>query len=91
MGKEMFMMWRIGKQELTPNVNMNAMHAYNNMHVGYKVQVEWHIVQGLKRKWKRFMKRFDNTKPRYSHLIKYGTLLINFLPKRNMDPIQGFW
>jgi hypothetical protein len=31
------------------------------------------------------VKRFDSTKPRYSHLIKSGTLLINFLPKRRMD------
>jgi hypothetical protein len=31
------------------------------------------------------MKRFDSTKPRYSHLFKYGTLLTNFLHKRKMD------
>jgi hypothetical protein len=91
MGEEMFIIQRIEKQELAPNANMDAMHAYNNMHVGYKVQVEWDIVQGLKRKWRRLMKRFNNTKPRYSPLIKHGTLLINFLPKGRMDLIQGFW
>ncbi len=31
------------------------------------------------------MKRFDNTKPRYSHLFKFGALLTNFLHKRKMD------
>jgi hypothetical protein len=46
--------------------------------------VEWGI-GGLKRKWRRFMKRFDNTKPRYSHLFKSGALFINFLYKRRMD------
>jgi len=54
------------------------------MHAGYRVQVEWGI-GGLKRKWKRLMKRFDNTKPRYSHLFKFGTLFTNFLHRRNMD------
>jgi hypothetical protein len=54
------------------------------MHVGYKVQMEWGI-GGLKRKWRRFMKRFDSTKPKYSYLFKSGTLLTNSLHRRNMD------
>jgi hypothetical protein len=85
MGEEMFIMRRIEKWELVPNVNLDVMHAYNKMHDGYKVQVEWGIVQRLKKKWKRFMKRFDSTKPRYSHLIISKTLLINFPLKRRMD------
>ncbi len=80
----MFIMWRIGRQEIILNANMDAVHAYNKMHVGYMVQVEWGI-GGLKRKWKRLMKRFDSTKPRYSRLFKYGTLLINFMHRRRMD------
>jgi hypothetical protein len=60
---------------------MDIMHAYNKMHVGYKVHVEWGIGR-LKRKWRRFMKRFDNTKPRYSHLFKS---FINFLHRRKME------
>jgi hypothetical protein len=31
------------------------------------------------------MKRFENTKPRYSHLFKSRVILINFLPERRMD------
>jgi hypothetical protein len=31
------------------------------------------------------MKRFDNTKTRYSHLFKSRVLFINFLPRRRMD------
>jgi len=46
--------------------------------------VEWGI-GGLKRKWRRFMKRFDNRKPRYSHLFKFGALFTNFLHKTRMD------
>jgi hypothetical protein len=46
--------------------------------------VEWGI-GGLKRKWRRFMKRFDSTKSVYSHLFKFGALLINILHKRRMD------
>jgi len=54
------------------------------MHASYKVQVEWGIGR-LERKWRRLMKRFDNTKPRYSHFFKSRTLLTNFLHRRVMD------
>jgi hypothetical protein len=63
---------------------MDAMHAYNKMHASYRVQVEWGI-GGLKRKWRRLMKKIDNKKPRCSHLFKYGTLFTNFLHRRRMD------
>jgi 3-methyladenine DNA glycosylase/8-oxoguanine DNA glycosylase len=49
--KEMFIMRRLGRWEVGPNVDENVIKAYNKMHVGYKVQVEWEI-GGLKRKWK---------------------------------------
>jgi hypothetical protein len=35
MGEEMFILWRIGKQDIAPNANMDVVHAYNKMHVGY--------------------------------------------------------
>jgi len=31
------------------------------------------------------MKRFDNTKPRYSHLFKSKVIFINFLHERRVD------
>jgi hypothetical protein len=37
MGKKMFIMQRIGRREITPNANMDVMHAYNNMHVSYRL------------------------------------------------------
>jgi hypothetical protein len=46
--------------------------------------VEWGI-GGLKRKWRRFMKRFDRTKPRYSYLFNFGASFTNFLHKKRMD------
>jgi hypothetical protein len=49
MGREMFIVRKIKRQGITPNVNMDAMHAYNKIHVGYRVHVEWGI-GGLKRK-----------------------------------------
>jgi hypothetical protein len=60
MEEEMFIMQRTGRRGITPNGNMYIVHAYNKMHVGYKVHVEWGI-GGLKRKWRRLMKSFDNT------------------------------
>jgi hypothetical protein len=49
MGKEMSIMQRIGRWEITLNVDMDAIHAYTKMHIGYRVHVEWGI-RGLKRK-----------------------------------------
>jgi hypothetical protein len=37
MGEEMFIMWRIGRWEIAPNVDMDVVHAYNKMHVVYRV------------------------------------------------------
>jgi len=37
MGEKMFIMRRIEKWELVPNVDLDAMHAYNKMHDGYRV------------------------------------------------------
>jgi hypothetical protein len=33
----MFIMKRLGRWEVGPNVNEDAIKAYNNMHVGYKM------------------------------------------------------
>jgi hypothetical protein len=69
MDEEMFVMHNFGRHEL------HVVHAYHKMHVGYEVQMEWGI-GGLKRKWKRFMKHFNFTKPKYNHLFKTTTILI---------------
>ncbi len=47
----MFIMKRIRRCEIGLNVDQDVIRAYNKMHVGYKVQMEWGI-GGLKRKWK---------------------------------------
>jgi hypothetical protein len=56
-------MKRIGRWVLAHNSNLDAIQAYNNMHVGYWMQLKWGI-KGLKSKLKIFMKRFDSTKPK---------------------------
>jgi hypothetical protein len=89
MGKEMFIIRRIGRREIAPIAYMDITHAYNKMHVGYpRVHVEWGIGR-LKRKWRRLMKSFDSTKPRYSHLFKSRALLTNFLHRRKMELTYG--
>ena len=57
---------------------------YNKMHAGLRVRVEWGI-GGLKRKFKRLMKRFDNTKETFPHLFVAGCILTNFIHRRRMD------
>ena len=49
-------MRRIGHRELVSHGEMSVVDAFNSMHAGYRVQVEWGI-GGLKRKWRSFMKK----------------------------------
>jgi hypothetical protein len=71
LGEEIFIMKRMGKQELPSNADHGAIDVYNKMHVGFRVQVEQGI-SGLKQKWKCLMKRFDARKPKLSHLFQAG-------------------
>jgi hypothetical protein len=41
--EEMFIMRRIGRYEIDLNVDQDVIKAYNKMHVGYRVRVEWGI------------------------------------------------
>jgi len=84
MDEEMFIMWKIGWWELTPDVDHAIVWAYNKMYAGFRVQVEWGI-GGLKRKWRHLMKRFDSTKPKYACLFWIVVLPTNFLHRRHMD------
>jgi hypothetical protein len=78
MGEEIFAMHQLGRQKLAPRHHSEAMH------VNYKVQIKWGI-GGLKRKWRKFMKIFDSTKPKYNHLFKATIILTNFLHKHCLD------
>jgi hypothetical protein len=101
LGGRVFIMKKMGKWKLPPNVDHGVVHAYNKMRVGFKVQVEWGI-GGLKWKWKCLMKIFDSTKPKFSHLFQATCSLhhlswwlpMDFTYKvigyQNLDPIaQG--
>ncbi len=54
------------------------------MHARCKMWVEWGI-ERLKWKWRRFMKCFDSSKPKYNHLFKTTTIITNFLHKCCLD------
>jgi hypothetical protein len=43
LGEHMFVMCWLGRHELTHGHDQNAINAYNKMHVGYKVKMEWGI------------------------------------------------
>ena len=36
-GHDMYIMWRLGRQEVSPNANNDAVNAFNKMHVNYRV------------------------------------------------------
>ena len=83
-GLEAFVMRRVAPRELEENHDETAVNAYNKMHAGYRVRVEWGI-GGLKQKWRRLMKRFDATKPKFHHLFRSAAILTNFLHRRRRD------
>lgn len=69
----------------TLEVDHVVVKVYNKMHVEYKVQVEWRI-DGLKRKWRQFMKMFDWTEPNYIlNFFWIVVLIIHFLHRKHMD------
>ncbi len=82
--EEMFVMFQLGKLKFVHGHDQNVINAYNKMHVGYRVKVEWGI-RGLKWKWKQFMKHFNSTKSKYYHLFRVATIFTNFLHKHWMD------
>jgi hypothetical protein len=84
MGEEMFIMQRTGWQEIALDDDHAIVRSYNKMHACFKVQVEWGI-GGLKKKWRRHMKKFDSTKPKYAHLFWVVALLTNVIHMRFMD------
>jgi hypothetical protein len=43
LGEDMFVMCQFGRHELTLGHEQNEINAYNKMHVGYKVKMEWGI------------------------------------------------
>jgi hypothetical protein len=83
-GADMFIMRRIGVHEVSPNTAGTALHAFNLMHSGRRIKVEWGI-GGLKCKFRRFIKTFDSTKPRFSHMFRTAAILTNFLHRRRMN------
>ena len=83
-GTEMFIMRRIQGQEMGADIQQSTVDAWNKMHAGYRIQVEWGI-GGLKQKWRRLMKRFDNRRPRFGIFFEGAAKLTNFLHRRRMN------
>ena len=54
------------------------------MHADFRVRVEWGI-KGVKRKWKRLLKKFDSTKSKYIPLFKVVCYLTSYLHQRRLD------
>ena len=73
----MFIMRRIQGHKIGKEISQEVIDAWNKMHVGYCIQVEWGI-GGLKQKWRRLMERFDNRHPRFRHFFDASTKLTNF-------------
>jgi len=83
-GEEMYIMRRVDRREATADGDLSVADAFNAMHAGYRVKVEWGI-GGLKPKWRRFMKLYDASHQNFPHLFRAATVLTNFLQRRRHD------
>ena len=83
-GIEMFIMRQIQRHEMGEGISQEVVNTWNKMHAGYCIQVEWSI-GGLKQKWRRLMKRFDNRWPSFCHFFEAAAKLTNFLHCRRMN------
>jgi hypothetical protein len=90
LGEDMYIMRRVGSRESIDDgparnvIEDTVINAFNKVHAGVRVRVEWGI-GGMKRKWKRMMKRFDHTKTKFPIYFKTACLLTNFSHRRRMD------
>ena len=75
---EMFIMRRIQGHGMGEGISQEVVNAWNKMHAGYRIQVEW-AIKGLKQKWRRLMKRFDNRQSSLGHFFEAAAKLTNFL------------
>jgi len=82
-GEDMIIMRRISDREI-PAGSEDVVDAFNRVHAGVRIRVEWGI-GGMKRKWKRMMKRFDATKSKYPTLFQSACILTNFLHRRRKN------
>jgi len=82
-GEDMYIMRRVARREIEAGSEA-VIDAFNSMHAGRRVRVEWGI-GGLKRKWKRLMKQFDSTKPKFALIFRSACLLTNFIHRRRQN------
>jgi hypothetical protein len=84
LGEEMFIRCWLGRCELAPRHDLDVVNAFDKMHVGYKIRMEWGI-GGLKHMWKVLMKKFDSIKGKYNHFFLVIIIIINFVHRNCMD------
>ncbi len=84
LGEEMFIRCWLGRCELAPRHDLDVVNAFDKMHVGYKIRMEWGI-GGLKHMWKVLMKKIDSIKGKYNHFFLVIIIIINFVHRNCMD------
>ena len=77
-------MRRVDHREIAADGDMRLIDGFNALHAGRRVQVEWGI-GGLKRKWRRFMKKYDLSHDKFPVLFHAAAILTNFIHRRRKD------
>lgn len=83
LGADMFIMRRVDNREAA-HVGGPAMNAYNRIHVGRRIQVEWGI-GGLKMKWRVLQNRFKVRRVKFFIIFQACCILTNFIHRRRKN------
>jgi hypothetical protein len=80
-GEEMFIVRRVNCPKIAADGDIHVVDAFNTMHTGHRVQMEWGI-GGLKRKWRWFMKKYGLSHDKFPILFQVAAILTNFIQRR---------
>ena len=79
----MFLMRRVDQREAVDVVGP-ALQAYNKVHAGKRIKVEWGI-GGLKMRWRILNGTWTNRRHKFSTTMRACAILTNFLHRRRMN------
>ena len=78
-------MRRVDRREADAlGIESEVINAYNKVHAGYRVQVEWGI-GGLKKRWKIMSKRYDLSRDKFCCVFHACCVMTNFIHRRRMN------
>lgn len=84
LGLDHFILRRIDAREVAYVDSDPIMRAFNKLHAGYRVKVEWEI-DGMKMLFKSFLDICPNYRSSFALIFEITVIITNFLHRRRQD------